>query len=479
MNENKIKIYNTRTKKKEEFVPCKDGEISMYVCGPTVYDLAHLGHGRSAVAFDVIRKYLKYRYPDREMKYVSNYTDIEDKMINRAKEENVSVADLAARIIPEYERDYGALGIDKADMQPRATETIPEIINIIKILEKKKFTYSIPNDGVYFDVSKFPKYGQLSGQKLEDLKMGTRVDVNENKKHPYDFVLWKFKKEGEPAWASPWGEGRPGWHIECSAMTWKNLGEKFDIHGGGLDLTFPHHECEVAQSKAAFGKDAFAQYWMHNGFIQIDNQKMSKSLGNFFTLKDIFKKYDPQVVRFMFLQTHYRNPINFSDKLLEQAKARLDKLYLNLKPIAVDYENIGSPSIDISSDEKLTGNVYLKHFERYMDNDFNTSGALSCVDDLLNFTLANDREVIAAYNFLKIVGDILGFNFPPKEEDVVSSFVDIANLALPIDVQKLLELRDEARKNKDFKKSDELRDELRKKGYEPMDTAKGTILKKL
>ncbi|MBI2634818.1 cysteine--tRNA ligase [Candidatus Peregrinibacteria bacterium] len=298
-----IQIFNTKSGKKEKFKPLKNGCAGMYVCGPTVYDSAHLGHGRSAVSFDVIRRYFVYR--GYNVKFVSNYTDIDDKMINRAHEEGIEVSELAEKIVPEYERDYGALGVMKPDIQPKATEHIEEMVEIIKKLEDGGYTYVL-DDGVYFDVNKFAAYGELSGQNLENLKMGARVEVKESKRNPYDFVLWKFKKEGEPFWASPWGDGRPGWHIECSAMSYKHLGESFDIHGGGLDLTFPHHECEVAQSIGAFGKGKFARYWIHNGFITIDNEKMSKSLGNFFTLKDIFKKYAPKAVRLMFLQKQWK-----------------------------------------------------------------------------------------------------------------------------------------------------------------------------
>ncbi|MBP9770953.1 cysteine--tRNA ligase, partial [Candidatus Gracilibacteria bacterium] len=319
-----IKIYDTLTAKKVDFVPLDEGKVGIYVCGPTVYDSAHLGHGRSAVSFDVIRRYFIYR--GYEVKYVSNYTDIDDKMINRANQEGISVKELSDKVIPIYAKDYGALGVMVPDVQPLATDHVPEMIELIQGLEKQGFTYVL-DDGVYYEVAKFTEYGKLSKQKLEDLRVGSRVEVKDGKKSPYDFVLWKFKKEGEPSWSSPWGEGRPGWHIECSAMTWKHLGEKFDIHGGGLDLTFPHHECEIAQSEPVFGKGSFSKYWMHNGFINVDNEKMSKSLGNFFTLKEIFEKYDPKVVRFMFLQTHYRNPVNFSNVLLDQAKAGLSRLH--------------------------------------------------------------------------------------------------------------------------------------------------------
>ena len=449
-----LQIYDSYSKKKVEFMPLKEGEARMYVCGPTVYDKAHLGHGRSAVSFDVVRKYLKYK--GYKVTFVSNYTDIDDKMINRANEEGISVAELAEKVIPIYERDYNALGIEKPDVQPKATEHIKEIVELIKALEGSGFTYVL-DDGVYYDVSKFSDYGKLSGQSLEDLKVGARIDVNDQKRNPYDFVLWKFKKEGEPEWPSPWGEGRPGWHIECSAMTWKHLSERFDIHGGGLDLKFPHHECEVAQSCGAFGEGTFAKYWMHNGFIQVNNEKMSKSLGNFFTLEDIFAKYDPQVVRFMFLQTHYRNPINFSDVLLEQAKASLERIHGFVRTLDVS-RGKGS-MIDFDK--------YRKAFEEFMDNDFDTSGALSVVFDLIKEvnTLKEDVNVKKVLEFLKGIDSVLGIIFGKK-------------ISVSDDVEALIKEREGARKNKDFKKSDEIRDQLLKQGIVLEDTSNGTIWKK-
>lgn len=444
----------------KEFRPLEKGKVKMYVCGPTVYDVAHLGHGRSAVAFDVIRKYFEYK--SFNVTYVSNYTDVDDKMINRAREEGITVKELALKIIPEVEKDYLALGIKKPDIQPRATEYIEAIIDLIKKLEAKGFTYLL-DDGVYYDVSKFPEYGDFSGQTLADLQAGARVEVDERKKNPYDFALWKLKKEDdEPSWPSPWGEGRPGWHIECSAMTWKTLGEKFDIHGGGLDLKFPHHECEVAQSLAAFGPGSFAQYWMHNGFIQINNEKMSKSLGNFFTLKEIFEKYDPRVVRFMFLQTHYRNPINFSDQLLEQAKGGLQRLHDFVRGLSSNSD--GGKSVDADSE--------FKKFEEYMDNDFDTAGALGVLFELvkvLNSLKAGGRltkaDVLETEKFLKKVDSVLGIIYSGDNE-------------IPSEIVKLAEERVNARKAKDFKKADMLRDEIKEKGYVVEDTASGFTLKK-
>lgn len=455
-----MKIFDSHLGKKIDFKPLVEGKVSFYLCGPTVYDSAHLGHGRSAVAFDVMRRYLIYSGYD--VKYVSNYTDIDDKMINRAKEEGITVPELAEKVIPEYERDYGLLGILKPDVQPLATEHIEEMIDIIKLLDDGGYIYKI-SDGVYFDVSKFPAYGEFSGQNLDELQMGSRVEVKDEKRNPQDFVLWKLKKEGEPFWASPWGDGRPGWHIECSAMSRKHLGDAFDIHGGGLDLKFPHHECEVAQSLCALGSGSFAQHWLHNGFIQVDNEKMSKSLGNFFTLKDIFKKYDPQVVRFMFLQTHYRNPINFSDVLLDQAKAGLQRLHDFIRRLK---------SVELSSDSNSNAYSLKSMFEECMDSDFDTSGALGVVFELirqLNVALdsgATDINVPMVLDELKSIDKVLG---------VIFSTIEVGDLAP--EFQALIEEREEARKNRDFATSDRIRDELLEKGILLEDTPDGTIWK--
>ncbi len=451
-----LSIYNSLERKKVEFEPIVEGEVSMYVCGPTVYDGAHLGHGRSAVAFDVIRRYLIYK--GFAVKYVSNYTDIDDKMINRAREEGISVPELAERVIPMYARDYGKLGVMVPDVQPKATEYVEEMVELVARLEKGGFTYVIEGDGVYFDVTKFAKYGALSGNNLEDLQAGSRVAVLEGKRNAQDFVLWKFRKEGEADfWDAPWGEGRPGWHIECSAMTWKCLGERFDIHGGGLDLTFPHHECEIAQSCGVFGEGSFAKYWLHNGFINVDNEKMSKSLGNFFTLKEVFEKYDPLVVRFMFLQTHYRNPVNFSDGLLDQAKSGL--LALRKKVAEIDKE--------IKREGDNSAEEFLTEFERCMDDDFNVSGALGAVNNFLNADCGGEEAVAA----LRKVDEVLGVMFAPMEEvSMDAGFV--------AEVEELLRGRDEARAARDFGKSDAIRDQLAEMGVEVEDGSEGTRWRK-
>ncbi len=461
-----MQIFNTISARKEVFKPLVEGEVRMYVCGPTVYDFGHLGHGRSAVSFDVIRKYLiKKGY---NVKYVTNYTDIDDKMINRAEIMNISVSDLAAKIIPEYEVDYDALGIAKADCQPRATEYVNEIIEIIKRLEEGGHTYVI-SDGVYFDIKTFKNYGKLSKQNLDELESGSRVELNTEKRNPQDFVLWKFAKPGEPKWDSPWGEGRPGWHIECSAMSHAILGESLDIHGGGADLTFPHHECEIAQSESAFNA-TFVKYWMHNGFIRIDNDKMSKSLNNFFTLKDIFKEFDPQAVRYLFLQTHYRSPIDFSKDLLEQAENSLRRIHDFMRRL----KTYTTFAIDVAADEKLKFIDDCKEkFNDSMDDDFETPGALAaCFEFIRELNKYMDAESLdevtyeKAVEFVAYVDCVLGI-FEEKEEYDIDE-----------EIQSLIKQRDEARKNRDFVLSDEIRNKLLKRGIRLEDTPDGTIWKK-
>lgn len=463
-----IKIYDTLMAKKLVFEPLREGEVGIYVCGPTVYDSAHLGHGRSAVSFDVIHRYFLYK--GFKVKYVSNYTDIDDKMIDRAKKDGITVEELSKRVIPIYAKDYGELGVMTPDVQPKATDHISEMIQMIQKLEKSGFTYVL-DDGVYYDVKKFEEYGKLSKQNLEDLRMGARVQVKDSKLSPYDFVLWKFKKEGEPFWPSPWGDGRPGWHIECSAMTWKHLGEKFDIHGGGLDLTFPHHECEIAQSEPVFGAGSFAKYWMHNGFINVDDEKMSKSLGNFFTLKEIFEKYDPKVVRFMFLQTHYRNPVNFSNVLLDQAKAGLARLH--------DFVRTINNLVELAEEDVVSKNleaavkVAQSEFEASMDDDFDTSGALGAVFEfvkevnvMMSKVKLSKQDLAYVLDFLSLVDKVLGIIFVEEKK-------------LDDEVQLLIKEREEARKSKNFKRSDEIRDELLKRGIVLEDTKGCTVWKRL
>jgi cysteinyl-tRNA synthetase len=462
-----MKVFNTMSGKKDEFVPLKKGEVGMYVCGPTVYDYGHLGHGRSAVSFDVIRKYLIYK--GYKVKYVMNFTDIDDKMINRAAMMKISVAELADKIIPEYKKDYLALGIMDGDVEPKATENIREMIELIEGLERKGYTY-ILEDGVYYDVRKFKKYGKLSKQKLDELKSGARVVLNEKKRNPQDFVLWKFAKEGEPQWESPWGVGRPGWHIECSAMSAKFLGESFDIHGGGADLTFPHHECEIAQSEA-FSDKIFAKYWIHNGFIQINNEKMSKSLGNFFTLRDIFKRYDPQVVRFMFLQTHYRSPIEFSDAILDQSKNGLMRLHDFMR-------RLGGYVAEISDkrQEDVEGLVMTteRRFREAMDDDFETPEALAAVFEFvkeINRMIDEGSMTVttkeSAMTLLTRIDNVLGLLQQTRDESVDD------------ETMGMIEERNKARKEKDWAKADELRKKLLDKGIAVEDGPSGTTWKKI
>ena len=447
-------IKNTLTGKTEEFKPLNGNKVGLYICGPTVYDNGHLGHGRSAAAFDIIRKYLIYKGYD--VTYVSNYTDIDDKMINRANEEKITVKELADRIIPEYEEDYGRLRIDKPDIQPKATEYIPQMVALVETLVEKGFAYEL-DDGVYFEIEKFPDYGKLSHQKQEELRAGSRVEADDKKRHPHDFVLWKKAKPGEPSWPSPWGEGRPGWHIECSAMGMHLLGETFDIHGGGMDLTFPHHECEIAQSEGATDKP-YVKYWLHNGFINIDNEKMSKSLGNFFTLKEIFAKYDP----------HYRSPINFSDKILDQAENGLARI----RDFLVNLKNYKSDAME--SDTALNpalGNAIQK-FEEHMDNDFDTAGALGALYNLIKDVNILMKEKKIAEKDVEKIEETL------EKMDSVLSILPEVNGEVDEEIEKLIEERNQARKNKDFARSDKIRDELAAKGIVLEDTPDGTIWKK-
>jgi cysteinyl-tRNA synthetase len=462
-----MKVYNTLSGKKEDFVPLHDKKVGMYVCGPTVYDFGHLGHGRSAVSFDVIRKFLIYS--GYKVTYVTNFTDIDDKMINRAALMKISVADLADRIIPEYKKDYEALGIMAGDVEPKATENIAEMITLIEGLDKRGYTYVL-DDGVYFDVRKFAAYGKLSKQNLDELKSGARVVLNEKKRNPQDFVLWKFAKEGEPQWESPWGSGRPGWHIECSAMSSKYLGQTFDIHGGGADLAFPHHECEIAQSEAFSGKE-FAKYWIHNGFIQVNNEKMSKSLGNFFTLRDIFKTYDPQVVRFMFLQTHYRSPIEFSDSILSQSRNGLMRLHDFMRRLE-DFKPGDVKGGQTEVEEMISSTE--KRFREAMEDDFETPGALAALFDFVkginkmidagNLSSESREKVMT---FLMRLDFVFGLLQSTRDESVDS------------EVMELIEMRNKARKDKDWSKADELRKKLLVKGIIVEDGPAGTTWKKV
>lgn len=457
-----IKVFNTLSRKKEEFKPIHDNEVRMYVCGPTIYDHGHLGHGRSAINFDIIRRYFLYK--GYKVKFIFNYTDIDDKMINRAKEKGITVKALADQMAKVYNEDYAKIGVLKPDVNPYATQYIHEMIEIIKKMEKNEFTYVINEDGVYYDLSKFEEYGKLSGVNLEK-QMGVRLESKDQKRNHQDFVLWKFKKEGEPSWESPWGEGRPGWHLECTAMIWKNIGIPFDIHGGGADLIMPHHEGEIAQGYAAFG-EGYAKYWMHNGFINVDNEKMSKSLGNFFTMNDIFKKYDPKVVRYFVLQVHYRAPVNFADTLLDQAKNSLDRINNFVERL----HDAKGEHTDINRIVEKAKN----EFESCMDDDFEISGALASlfefvreINQLVDNGKIDEQNKNEILIFLKKINSVLNvIDLEQKTYDVGS------------EVEELISKREEARKSKDWKEADRIRDELKAKGITLLDTPQGVKRKK-
>ncbi|MBT6068302.1 cysteine--tRNA ligase [Candidatus Peregrinibacteria bacterium] len=455
-----MQLHNTLTKKKEEFVPLHEGEVKMYLCGPTVYDRAHLGHGRSAVAFDLIRRYFIYK--GFKVTFVSNYTDIDDKMINRAAEEGISVPELTEKIIPHYEEDYGALNILPSDISPRATEYIEEMIALVQDLLDKDIAYAL-EDGIYFDVSRDKDYGKLSGQRLEDLKAGARITEREDKRNHQDFALWKFEKPGEPSWNAEFGKGRPGWHIECSAMSTALLGNTFDIHAGGLDLIFPHHECEIAQSESSTGEQ-YVKYWLHNGFVQIDNEKMSKSLGNFFTLRDIFQKYPASTVRLFLISTHYRSPINFSDAQLEQAAKTLQRLndfVFNLKT----YENQTENNLEI---KKLLENAK-NTFETAMDNDFEVPEALAVIFSLIkdiNRLIAekgmSTQDAMKTLHLIRAFNEVLGIIQEPEAEELIN-----------VEIEELIRNRETARAEKNYTLADSLRDQLTAKGIELIDTPDG------
>ncbi|WP_455538771.1 cysteine--tRNA ligase [Terrisporobacter sp.] len=460
-----MKIFNTMTRSKEEFKSIEEGKVKMYVCGPTVYNYIHVGNARPFIIFDTLRRYLEYRGYD--VTYVQNFTDVDDKIIKRAHEEGITPEEVAQKYIKEYFVDADGLGIKRASVHPQVTSNIKEIIEFVKELEDKGYAYAVNGD-VYFDTKKFKEYGKLSGIKQEELEAGARIEVNDQKRHPMDFVLWKAKKEGEPGWMSPWGEGRPGWHIECSVMSRRYLGDTIDIHAGGQDLKFPHHENEIAQSEARSGK-IFANYWMHNEYININNEKMSKSKGNFFTVRDISKLYDLEVVRLFMLSTHYRNPINFSDEILNQSKAGLERLY-NAKERAEFIISKLSDNAENADELKLEEELssFRKRFIEAMDDDLNTADALSVIFELARFMNSNidenstkefAKKVLDEFNELTGVLNIVN---KKHEEDMLDE-----------DIEALIQKRTEAKKNKDFKLADEIRDELLEKGIVLEDTRQG------
>ena len=459
-----MKIYNSATRKKEELVPVHPGEIRMYSCGPTVYDYFHIGNARPFIIFDTLRRYLEFK--GFKVTFVQNFTDIDDKMIRRANQEGITVKELGDRFIDEYFKDATALGIRPATVHPRATEHIGDIIGLIRRLEKKGLTYTVNGD-VYFDTRAWPGYGKLSGQNMDDLEAGARIDVDNDKKHPADFALWKAAKPGEPSWNSPWGEGRPGWHIECSAMSMKYLGETIDIHSGGKDLLFPHHENEVAQSEAATGKP-FAHYWMHNGFINIDNEKMSKSKGNFFTIRDILKEYSAEDVRFFMLSAHYRSPLNFSREMIAQAHASLTRLYTARDQMLFLKTNAENRPLS-TEEEALLARMkeHAARFEAAMDDDLNTADALGVL-----FQLVQDANTsLDASSSLSAVDGCL--TALTKLTDILGLLMQKAEEKLPDEIQALVDQRAEARKARQWADSDRLRDLLKEKGYIVEDTAQG------
>ena len=464
-----MQIYNTQSRKKEEFVPIEPGKVSIYCCGPTVYNYFHIGNARPFIVFDTLRRYFEHK--GYEVKFVQNFTDIDDKMIRRANEEGITVKELGERFIEEYYKDADALGIERATVNPKATEHIPEIIAMIEKLVAKGLAYACDNGDVYYNTQAFPGYGKLCGQNLEDLESGARIDVDPNKKHPMDFALWKAQKPGEPAWDSPWGKGRPGWHIECSAMSTKYLGETIDIHCGGKDLVFPHHENEIAQSEGATGKP-FVHYWMHNGFINVDNQKMSKSLGNFFTVRDISKECDLEAVRMFMLGAHYRSPINFSREMIEQAKASLDRLYTARDHYAFLLENAKEGEMGEKENDLLAKvQAAREGFDAAMDDDLNTADAIGKLFELVraaNAGLDEHSPKAAVKAVLDTLDELAG----------VLGILSRKTAADDAKVQELLAQRAEARANKNWAESDRLRDEIVAMGYVLKDTKQGQQITK-
>ena len=463
-----MKIFNTLTRRKEEFVPLEEGKVKMYVCGPTVYNLIHIGNARPMIIFDTVRRYMEYK--GYEVNYVSNFTDVDDKIIKKAIEEGVSAEEISTRYIKECKKDMADMNVKPATTAPQATQEIQGMIDMIQTLIDKGYAYPAADGTVYFRVKKFKEYGKLSHKNLDDLQSGFRslkVSGEDQKEDPLDFVLWKPKKEGEPSWPSPWCDGRPGWHIECSVMSKKYLGEEIDIHAGGEDLIFPHHENEIAQSECCNGK-IFARYWMHNGFLNIDNRKMSKSLGNFRTVRQIGEQYDLQVLRFFMLNAHYRSPLNFSADLMEAAKNSLERILEAAGKLSDRKDNGAAENI---TEEELAllkeAEGFVTKFEAAMDDDFNTADALAAIFELVKFANTNvdensSREFAGGlYEELFKLSDVLGLKIEKKEE------------ILDKEIEDLIQERQAARKAKDFKRADESRDELLKKGIILKDTREG------
>ena len=459
-----IKVYNTLNKKKEEFIPLTPGEVKMYVCGPTVYNFFHIGNGRTFIVFDTIRRYFEYR--GFKVDFVQNFTDIDDKMIKKANEEGTTVKKIGDTYIKEYYQDADALNIERATVNPRATEFIGEIIKFVKGLVDKGYAYEVDGD-VYFSTKKFEGYGKLSGQNIEDLQSGARISVDERKKDPMDFAIWKAQKPGEPAWNSPWGMGRPGWHIECSCMAKKLLGETIDIHAGGSDLKFPHHENEIAQSEALTG-EPFARYWLHSAFVNVNNEKMSKSLNNFFTAREILERYDADVIRFLMLSAHYRQQLNFSEDLLESAKASVERIYNAIGNLENLIDEVSRE--EMNEEEKAYLESLNKYKEKYiekMDDDFNTADAITAIFDLIkdtntNITIDSSKELAPkALELIRELGAPLGM------------FQKSTKGNLEEEIEALIAKRQQARKDRDFALADKIRDELKDRGIVLEDTPQG------
>lgn len=467
-----MKIYNTLSKRKEEFIPLEEGKVKMYVCGPTVYNLIHIGNARPMIVFDTVRRYMEHK--GYEVNYVSNFTDVDDKIIKKAIEEGVDASVISERYIAECKKDMEAMNIKPATTHPKATEEICGMLDMIGTLIEKGHAYAAPDGTVYFRTRSFKDYGKLSHKNLDDLQGGNRsllVTGEDQKEDPLDFVLWKPKKEGEPYWESPWCQGRPGWHIECSVMSKKYLGEEIDIHGGGEDLVFPHHENEIAQSEAASGKP-FAKYWMHNAFLNIDNKKMSKSAGNFFTVRDISEKYDLQVLRFFMLSAHYRSPLNFSAELMEAAQNGYDRIVTSVSNLNFLLQNAAGEMTEEEKKLAKEAEGFIAKFDEAMDDDFNTADAIAAIFELVKFANTNAKEgsskafVQALKDEIVTLSDICGLIVEKKEE------------MLDGDIEALIAERQAARKEKNFKRADEIRDELLAKGIILEDTREGVKWKR-
>lgn len=468
-----MQIYNTLSKKKEEFVPLEPGKVKMYVCGPTVYNLIHIGNARPMIVFDTVRRYMEHK--GYEVNYVSNFTDVDDKIIKKANEEGVEPAVISERYIAECQKDMAAMNVKPATIHPKATEEIGGMLDMIDTLIKKNHAYVAADGTVYFRTRSFKEYGKLSHKNLDDLRGGNRsllVSGEEQKEDALDFVLWKPKKEGEPYWESPWCNGRPGWHIECSVMSKRYLGDEIDIHAGGEDLVFPHHENEIAQSEAANGK-TFAKYWMHNAFLNIDNKKMSKSLGNFFTVRDISEKYDLQVLRFFMLSAHYRSPLNFSAELMEAAKNGYERIVTSVDNLKYLLENAKTQELS-ANEEKLLEEAkgFAAKFDEAMDDDFNTADALAAIFELVKFVNTNVGEESSRAFLQELKDEVV------RLSDICGLIVDKEEEILDSDIEQLIEERQAARKAKNFARADEIRDELLAKGIVLEDTREGVKWKR-